>query len=86
MTDRKKSDRHRPRPLKKTLRMREGDVWSYEVGGKGVRIRTPDMKKTTYVKIEDVVDDLLAFLTYDRQAVKPHVVAKYIRENRSRLL
>lgn len=66
-----------PEPLQRKLHLDNGE-WSYSMGGKGVRIRTPDCKTTKYasfatllgVEGEDVSDYNLK--------VTPAVVKEYI--------
>jgi hypothetical protein len=55
-----------PKPLPRKLHMPSG-VWSYKVGGTGVRIRTPDCLKTVYVPADKLLGEDMDDIYYARR-------------------
>jgi hypothetical protein len=42
-------------PLKRKIHFADNEVWTYELGSSGVKIRTPDCKETYFVQLNKLI-------------------------------
>lgn len=75
--------RHQPHPLPRRLHLSDGE-WSYQIGDHGVRIRCPDLGKTTYVHFGKMTSTENPEADHPR--ITPAAVINYIEANREQLL